>query len=68
MSGYGELTMSKLKRSEVYQEDVNDMICNMIETVENTVEISDEESDELWDALAPVMEKFFYYPDFRSYN
>jgi len=59
---------SKLKRSEVFQEDVNSMICDIIETVEKTVEISDGESNILWDALAPVMEKFFYYPDFRSYN
>jgi hypothetical protein len=61
-----------MKRNDVFQDDVNDMICTMIDSImsegPNSLELSDNEQDELYGVLQPVLEKFFHYPNFRSYN
>ena len=62
------MTMIKKDGKEVFQEDVNNIIADMIDVALKTVDLTDTQQDELWDAIAPGMEKFFGYPDFRSYN
>jgi hypothetical protein len=57
-----------MKIDDVAAEDINNMLADIIDTVLKTVELTNEQEDELWDCIQPGLEKFFGYPNFRSYN
>lgn len=60
--------IGKMKREEVWADDINNLIADMIDVAADKVTLTDKEQDELWELLQAPMEKFFGYPQFRHHN
>ena len=54
-------------KSPIYREDVDKCLLRISDTVKDEFVLTDREDDDLYKILDDVLDRFFHYPDYRSY-